>query len=280
MSKKNKYLEMLNLPIYASKDDIRKQFRKLAKEFHPDRNKAENATEIFQSIKEAYDYLIEDRPEINFIPIENSPSEEIKRMERIRKAKERLREQRLAEEKKIIESYQKLTSGLRWKVFSTISVISLFASFILLSEPYLPKHLEKQIVTDYSSSYNGLTQNQVFLIKTNQKLKIFCKHTLQEKLFYNDTIYIERSFVFHNPTKIFHRNKLEIDSYNIDFSVVNLFPFISILFSIPFFVQQKKQFTTSYIFLYKLSFYVIEGLFLIFLITQDRWLHFIFLGFI
>ena len=91
MSKKNRCLELLNLPHNATKEDIRKQFRTLAKKFHPDKNKAENATELFQLIKEAYDYLIEDQSETNFVHLENNPSEEQKRMERIRKAKERLR---------------------------------------------------------------------------------------------------------------------------------------------------------------------------------------------
>ena len=280
MSMKRKYLEMLNLPINASKDDIRKQFRKLAKEFHPDRNKAENASETFQLIKEAYDFLMEDRLESTFIPVEQSPSEEIKRMERIRKAKERLREQRLAEERKLKETYQRLTSGLQWKIFSTLSVISLIASVILLSEPFLPKHIEKQVVTHYSSPYNGFSQDEVFLIQTNQNLKIFCQQSLHEKLYFNDTIFIQRSFVFHNPTKIYHRDKLSINEYKIDFSVVNLFPFISLFFSLPFYIKQKKQFTASYIFFYKLSFYVIEGLFLLFLLAQDRWIHFFLLGFL
>jgi hypothetical protein len=280
MSTRRKYLELLNLPLTASKDEIRKQFRKLAKEFHPDKNKAENATEIFQLIKEAYDFLMEDKPEPKFIPTESNPAEEMKRMERIRKAKERLRERRIQEEKKLQESYRKITSGFQWKVFSIISILALFSSILLLIEPLLPNHMEKQIVTHYSIPYNGLFQEEVFLIQTNQKLKIFTERNLENKLRYSDTIYISSSFIFHNPTKIFHKSKLEISKHNIDFSVVNTYPLMVLFFAIPFFVQRKKELTAAYVFLFKFSFFVIEGLFLLFLFTQDRWFHLIVFGFL
>lgn len=279
MSIRNKYLEILRLPANASIEEIRKQFRKLAKEFHPDKNKAENAAEQFQHIKQAYDFLLENKQE-SLPHIESKPSEELKRMERIRQAKERLRERRVAEEKKLNESYQKLTSGLQWKIYSFISKISLIASLLLLLEPILPKHIEKQLVTEISSPYNGLTQNEIFLIKTNKNFKMFCQYSLHEKLFYNDTIYVEKSFIFHNPTTIFHRSKLEISNHKIDFSFINVYPFSSILFIIPFWVKRKKRLTASFIFIYKFSFYVIEGLFLLFLFTQDRWFHFLTAGFL
>ena len=280
MSTRQKYLELLNLPISASKDEIRKQFRKLAKEFHPDKNKAENATEIFQLIKEAYDFLMEDKPTPKFIPTEANPSEELKRMERIRNAKERLREKRILEEKKLKESYQKITSGLQWKLFSTISYVSLFVSILLILEPLLPNHTEKQIVTQFSTPYNGLFQEEVFLIQTNQNLKIFTEKNLENKLRYSDTIYISSSFIFHNPTIIFHKSNLEISKHNIDFSLINTYPFTALFFAIPFFVRRKKELTAGYIFLYKLSFYVIEGLFILFLLAQDRWFHLLVLGFL
>ena len=280
MSTRRKYLELLNLPISANKDEIRKQFRKLAKEFHPDKNKAENATEIFQLIKEAYDFLMEDKPEPKFIPTQSNPADEMKRLERIRKAKERLRERRIQEEKKLQESYRKITSGFQWKIFSIISILALFSSILLLIEPILPNHMEKQIVTHYSKPYNGLFQEEVFLIQTNQKLKIFTQQNLQEKLHLEDTIYVSRSFIFHNPTKIFHKTKLEISKHKIDFSIVNFYPFTALFFAIPFFVRRKKELNAGYIFLFKLSFYVIEGLFLLFLLTQDRWFHLLVLGFL
>jgi hypothetical protein len=280
MSKRRRYFELLGLPFNASKEEIRKQFRNLAKQYHPDRNKSENATELFQLIKEAYDYLMEETPSIANLDFESTPSEEVKRMERIRKAKERIKAKREADEKIKVANYQKLTSGFQWKIFSVISYMALFSAFVLLIEPILPSHFEKQVVTAYSHEYNGFKHNEVFLIKTTNKLSLFCEQTLHEKLFLNDTIFIQRSFIFHNPTLVFHRSKLGITSHSVDFSVINLFPFVSILFAIPYFVKRRRALTSSYIFRYKFSFYVVESLFLYFLFSQDRWIHLLFIGFL
>ena len=50
----------LNRKDNPTKDDIKKAYRKLAKEWHPDRNKSEEATSKFQEIQKAYDTLYDD----------------------------------------------------------------------------------------------------------------------------------------------------------------------------------------------------------------------------
>jgi len=57
MSSKRDYYETLGVPKNASKEDIKKSYRKLALHYHPDRNKAHGAEEKFNEISEAYDVL-------------------------------------------------------------------------------------------------------------------------------------------------------------------------------------------------------------------------------
>ena len=57
---KRDYYEVLGVPKDASKDDIKKAYRKLAMEFHPDRNKAPEAEEKFKELSEAYAILSDD----------------------------------------------------------------------------------------------------------------------------------------------------------------------------------------------------------------------------
>lgn len=60
MKSKNPY-EVLGLPNSASKDDVKKAYRKLAMKYHPDQNKDNpKAAEIFRQITEAYDTLMDD----------------------------------------------------------------------------------------------------------------------------------------------------------------------------------------------------------------------------
>ena len=51
------HLEILGVAKGASKDDIKKAYFKLAKQYHPDVNKSPEAKEKFASINE-YDYLM------------------------------------------------------------------------------------------------------------------------------------------------------------------------------------------------------------------------------
>jgi len=56
-TKKRDYYEVLGISRDATEEEIRKAFRKLALEFHPDRNKTEGAAEKFKEVNEAYQVL-------------------------------------------------------------------------------------------------------------------------------------------------------------------------------------------------------------------------------
>lgn len=56
-SNKRDYYEVLGVPKTASKDEIKDAYRKLALQYHPDRNKAPEAEEKFKEISEAYAVL-------------------------------------------------------------------------------------------------------------------------------------------------------------------------------------------------------------------------------
>ena len=56
MAKKD-YYEVLGVPRAASPDDIKKAFRKLARQYHPDMNKDPGAADQFKEISEAYEIL-------------------------------------------------------------------------------------------------------------------------------------------------------------------------------------------------------------------------------
>lgn len=57
----DKYFKILQLTENASEEDIRKAYRKLAKEYHPDVNKSKDAHEKFIEISEAYEILLSQR---------------------------------------------------------------------------------------------------------------------------------------------------------------------------------------------------------------------------
>ena len=60
MSKRD-YYEVLGVDKNANGDEVKKAFRKMARQFHPDVNKAPDAEEKFKEAKEAYDVLSDDQ---------------------------------------------------------------------------------------------------------------------------------------------------------------------------------------------------------------------------
>ena len=58
---KRDYYEVLGLSKGASSDEIKKAYRKLAKKYHPDVNKAKDAEEKFKEINEAYEVLSDEQ---------------------------------------------------------------------------------------------------------------------------------------------------------------------------------------------------------------------------
>ena len=52
------YYKILGVPKDATEAELKKAYRKLALKYHPDKNKAENAAEMFKEIAEAYEVLV------------------------------------------------------------------------------------------------------------------------------------------------------------------------------------------------------------------------------
>jgi DnaJ-class molecular chaperone len=59
MSSQKSYYEILNVPKNATESEIKKAYRTLSLQFHPDRNKSPDARSIFQSLGEAYATLVD-----------------------------------------------------------------------------------------------------------------------------------------------------------------------------------------------------------------------------
>lgn len=61
MAEKKDYYELLGVSKNASAEEMKKAYRKLALQYHPDRNKSKEAEEKFKEINEAYEVLSDEK---------------------------------------------------------------------------------------------------------------------------------------------------------------------------------------------------------------------------
>jgi hypothetical protein len=271
LSQKSKYYELFGLKNNASKSDIKRAYRKLAMQFHPDKNPDPKANELFIKLTEAYEYLIEDKP---IIEVKAEKSFE----QRKKEAEFRFRHQQKKEQQEQDRYFKKLTSGWQWNLFFKLSIVSAIVSLILLIEPLLPTIYEKQTIIARTENYNGLLSDQVIGIRTDNELKIFIRNpflTIFEK---KPEIIIEKSLIFKNPVRVWTQTIHYRKFFDVDFSVVNLFPIVPILFLVPIFVLWFKRKNYWFTFGLLASKFIILPLLMYFLLTQDRWIHLITLG--
>jgi len=77
MSAKRDYYEVLNVERNATKEEIKNKYRKLALQYHPDRNKSLGAEEKFKEISEAYAVLSDDEKRKKYDKYGHVGSEEV-----------------------------------------------------------------------------------------------------------------------------------------------------------------------------------------------------------
>ena len=235
-NKRKIYLELFNLNETSSLDDVKKRYRELAKEFHPDRNKDSNAHERFLLIKEAYEYLITNQVQNSQTVYFDNINLEKERIEKIRIAKEKLKEYYRRKEIQKAKEINFFFKSRIWKLFKFLSVLCLAYSLLNIVDYILPKKEIKTFVSEISENYNSITEEQIVLIKPKDGKEFFILNSIKNYLKYNDSINIKESKILNKVYKVEVHNYQEKSFFQtpnnsfIFFVSTSLFLFIPALF--------------------------------------------------
>jgi curved DNA-binding protein CbpA len=233
----------------ATSTQLRDAYRKLAKQYHPDKNPLPEAAEFIKQINEAYDVLsdaqrratYDGRYRVYFEPVIEETREETHRHEylRWRQEQERIeREEFLTWEAKKDHIYQKIYQAMRVLAIPT----ALFA-FVLFVDSFLPRKVYQEI-----GWYGDNTNMQTTTFFINVPNEIYVKYDFEKPAPLNIS-----------TTPIFKKLKeaaFTIGDQQYLWDISSWFrTFIEVLLLIcSVYIAFKKEYTRKK---YKLSFYMI-----------------------
>jgi len=282
MRPNEKYFKLFGLEPGASKDEIRKAYRKLVMKYHPDRNPSPEAEQKFLVIKDAYDILLgkKEAPGLQNNTVTKANQRKETQEQRVKDAQRRFEEQQLREFLENELYFRKLTSGLRWKIMKYLAIAGIFLTFLLILDRFLPHHYQEDKVIAYSANRaNSEDGERISLVETENGYRFWISRLRYSLVSRSPDVYIERSWIFHNPIRLVSIEKLGYNFYPIHFRFYRHTWLLIILFLLPSFTLWYKRRTIAFTVLYNFVFFGVGALMVVYFITGDRWAHVLTFGF-
>ncbi|PWL24680.1 MAG: hypothetical protein DCO96_12815 [Fluviicola sp. XM-24bin1] len=288
---RSRYYRILGLPDNAPLSDVRKQYRKLVMQYHPDKNPSPDAQRRFIEIKEAYEILtgkksaptprIAHKRPSRSTTAPNANETKAEQEKRAKEAQRRYEEQKLREYLENELYFRKLTHGWRWKLMKTSAVLGIIMALLLSLDLLLPHHYQDDMITGFNSnSAYGIGGKRVSLIETENNGKFWIEHFNSSLYYGNHEIIIESSWIFHNPMRIQNFSKTATFGYPINFNVYRLSFILIPLLLLPAFTVYYKRRKISFTVLYQFCMYGVNAVMFYLLLSGDRWAHLLTCGFL
>ena len=258
------YYKTLGLSTSATKAEIKIAYRKLAKKYHPDKNKSKQASQLFIEVNEAYAYLTNERSsyKINY-PEKTTNSNKSKYSEdelrkRMNWARKYAQYKKVKEERMMELEYYKIHNSSRKKIINLINWVSIgFAFLILMDFKILPtRSMEVDLITKY---VDVGSDKLVFKFKDINDNYFNFGVSLDDVRFLNNAkiknYFTEKSILFRQNTHMLLNIDNEIIIIENNFCVYKVFYFYFTILLLPLITIFSKGPNTVHI----LSSYVISS---------------------
>ena len=258
------YYKTLGLSSSASKAEIKVAYRKLAKKYHPDKNKSKQASQLFIEVNEAYAYLTNEGSSyrINYpektTNSNKSKSSEDELRKRMDWARKYAQYKKVKEERMMELEYYKIHNSRRKKIINLINWVSIsFAFLILVDFKILPT---SSIHVDLITKYVDVGSDKlVFKFKDVDDNNFNFGVSLEDVRFLNNAkikdYSTEKSMLFRQNTHMLLNIDNEIISIENNFCVYKVFYFYFTILLLPLITIFSKGPNTVHI----LSSYVISS---------------------
>ena len=229
------YYDLLGLPENASLILVKKRFRALAKEYHPDLNPGPEATAYFQTLLDAYERILKKE----FEPQRKAPEQPHRTAAEIHRERwERMNQRWKAEEEAMDEYYFSLISGWRLRVKYLFALLSFWILSSLVLDEFLPLiPIQDKVVGFSSTSYQSFNDSYVHEVQLANHGSIYVAD-------YDPQVFKDHPNVILYQTRICRSNKeilhgIDPTLHEVHFSLcrfkILLFLFLGLTLILPFF---------------------------------------------
>ncbi len=287
----SKYYRALGIPVGADQATIRKQFRKLAMLYHPDKNPSATAQAKFIIITEAYEILMGKKPAPKTRimrsgspaaePSQSSPERKAKSTaERVREAKDRQQDQQKREQEENERYFRLLTTGWRWRVMRWSAICGVILSLALITERFTQNHFYTEDVVRYNLRAGFSSGHEPISIVETNKSTYWISGLDSYSFSQSPTIYVRSSWIFHEPIELISIAKLRHSPYRVHFTFYTNYWIVVAFFLLPGLTYFTKDQTVRFTIMHQTSFYGVNILMIYFLLRNDHWAHLLTLGFL
>jgi len=285
-----RYFDILEIETTTDKQIIKKAYRRLAVQLHPDKNPDPQAGKRFLEITEAYDYLIGKASKKKAVGKQYSysdfsqvkkPSGSFDYQERMRQAKKRYEYLKAKEAYETEQYYQKIAKGKAFHQFRYVLYgCTIMALIFILDYSILPTHFKSDFATHGNRilAYGGIAENRVVPVYTINEKRFWIRTSFFGAVARNQELQLERTFFFKDVKYIWVFDENQWIRIPTDFSVMGTFPIVPLFLLIPLITYFARGRTLTYSVLFNFSFYFFGTILILLLYLNDRWIHLLTLG--
>lgn len=286
MAHLKKYYQILGIEPTNDKNTIKRAYRKRAMEFHPDKNPSEDAQHQFIAITEAYEILMGLRQNAPTKVSTYKKTAQEARADKIKKAKARYKKMQESEVEKDALYFEKITTGIRWKIFKVLAYYCCVMSVLFTLDYFLTRSQRgTPSIEMYTLMPKALTHDgEVFEVLVEEYWQDdFPPIQLNYSFFFKDLKSID---IIDEPINLTNRNhpsdrrkafELFENYESVTFysyaSVYYVFPFFQLALLLPIILVRLKRPTINFAIARLVAIWVVFPLVIYVSISNGRILH-------
>lgn len=273
------YYKILGLKPSATQEEVHRRFRKLAMQYHPDKNQSSGSNEKFIAITEAYEIISGKKP----LPSQKliQTPEPKQKEERVKEAQKRYQEQKIREYLENEKYFRMLTTGRLWKFYRLSAFAGALLSFGMILDLVLPYHFKEERIKEFNLNLADAANGELISLIRTENQNDYWVSSVDYKLYNsNPEIFLKSSWIFHNPISFIPQSYPVIKNYPFHFNAYSWTFLFIILFLTPFVTILFKRKNIFFSIFYHFSYYIVFTVMLLYIITGDRWAHILTLGFL